>query len=73
MKNALIYAPGESYFFDLIIEEKPVIVPKNDLPLFSFVSVWDTALITAGCLESSDVHGRAFNAAAPDLVSWRAL
>jgi 2'-hydroxyisoflavone reductase len=67
------YAPRESYFFDLITEGKPVIVPENNLPLFSFVSVWDTALITAGCLESGAVHGRAFNASAPELVSYRRL
>jgi nucleoside-diphosphate-sugar epimerase len=67
------YAPRESYFFDLITEGKPVVIPENDLPLFSFVSVWDTAGIIIGCLKSSDVLNRAFNAAADDLVSYRRL
>ncbi len=67
------YAPRESYFFDLITSNSPIVIPENDLPLFSFVSVWDTAKIITGCLESDDVLNRAFNAAADDLVSYRWL
>jgi nucleoside-diphosphate-sugar epimerase len=67
------YAPRESYFFDLILKGKPVIIPENNLSLFSFVSVWDVASIMRGCLENADAFNKAFNASAEELVSYRRL
>ena len=67
------YAPRESYFFDLIVKDEPLIIPKNNLSLFSFVSVWDVADILLGCLENEKAFNRAFNASAEELVSYRRL
>ena len=64
------YAPRESYFFDLIYQNKTVVVPDNSLPLFSFVSVWDVARIIIACIGNEKVFDQAFNLAAPDLVSY---
>ncbi len=67
------YAPRESYFFDLIHQNKTTVLPDNPLPLFTFVSVWDVARIIIACIGSEKVFDRAFNLAAPDLVSYRRL
>jgi len=67
------YAPRESYFFDLILRDDTVVVPDERLALFSFVSVWDAARIIIGCMGNEQAFGRAFNAAAEDLVSYPRL
>lgn len=67
------YAPRESYFFDLIVKGEPIIIPRDNLSLFSFVSVWDVAWILLGCIENRTVFNRAFNASAWELISYRRL
>jgi len=67
------YAPRESYFFDLVLKDEAVVIPEEKLALFSFVSVWDVARIAIRCMENDKVHGRAFNLAAGDLVSYSRL
>lgn len=67
------YAPRESYFFDLIHQNKTVVLPDNPLALFTFVSVWDVARIIMACIGNEKVFDRAFNLAGGDLVSYRRL
>jgi nucleoside-diphosphate-sugar epimerase len=67
------YAPRESYFFDLIRKGQLVVIPDNDLPLFQFVSVWDTARMIVLCMENSDTYNKTFNLSAPELVSYGRL
>jgi nucleoside-diphosphate-sugar epimerase len=67
------YAPRESYFFDLIVKDEPIVIPENGLSLFSFVSVWDVARIIIGCMEKDFTTGQAFNASSGDLVSYDRL
>jgi len=67
------YAPRESYFFDLIEKNQPIVIPENGLALFSFVSVWDVARIIIGCLGNEAAWHRAFNASAQELVSYLRL
>jgi nucleoside-diphosphate-sugar epimerase len=67
------YVPRESYFFDRIIQNETVVIPDNDLALFSFVSVWDVARIIIGCLGNERTFNRAFNASADELISYGRL
>ena len=67
------YAPRESYFFDLIRDNKPVIIPDNELALFSFIWVVDMARIIMKCLGNDKVFNQAFNLAAKELISYRRL
>jgi nucleoside-diphosphate-sugar epimerase len=67
------YAPRESYFFDLIRKGQSVVIPDNDLPLFQFVSVWDTARMIALCMGNPDTYNKTFNLSAPELVSYGRL
>ncbi len=67
------YAPRESYFFDRIIQNETVVIPDNDLALFSFVSVWDVARIIMGCLGNNRMFNRAINASADELISYGRL
>jgi len=67
------YAPRETYFFDLIRDNKTVILPDNELPLYSFVYVVDLARIIIGAICNPKVFGRAFNVAAPELVSYQRM
>ncbi|MDY6844257.1 MAG: NAD-dependent epimerase/dehydratase family protein [Thermodesulfobacteriota bacterium] len=67
------YAPRESYFFDLILNNKTVILPDIELALFQFVSVWDVAEILIECLGNEKVFNNAYNLSAPELVSYRRL
>ncbi len=64
------YAPRESYFFDLIAQNKIVVVPDNNLALFQFVSVWDAAKIIGLCLGNEKVFDQAFNLSAEELISY---
>ena len=67
------YAPRESYFFDLLRDKKPVILPDNELALFSFVWVVDVVRIIIKCLGNQQVFGKAFNVSAKDLISYKRL
>ena len=67
------YAPRETYFFDLISNNEPVIVPDNDLPLFNFLYVVDLAKIIQECIGNRDVFNQAFNVCSEQLVSYQGL
>lgn len=67
------YAPRETYFFDLIRDNKTVVLPDNELPLYSFVYVVDVAKIIITALCNPKVFGRAFNISAPELVSYQRM
>ncbi len=65
------YAPRESYFFDLISKGESVVLPKNELALFQFVSVWDVARIIRLCIGNPAVYNRSFNLAGEELVGYQ--
>ncbi len=67
------YAPRETYFFDLIRDGKTVVLPENELALYSFVYVIDVARIIIKCLGNEKVFGRAFNVAAEELISYQRM
>ena len=67
------YAPRESYFFDLIRENKPVAIPEIGLAMFSFIWVVDLARVIIGCLGNGEVFNQAFNVSAEELVSYPRL
>jgi len=67
------YAPRETYFFDLIRDNKRIFLPDNELGLFSFVWVVDLAKIIEKCIENEKVFNQAFNVAGEELVSYKRL
>jgi len=67
------YAPRETYFFDLISDNEAVIVPDNDLPLFTFIYVVDLAKVIIGCMGNRMVFNQAFNVCSEQLVSYQRL
>lgn len=67
------YAPRETYFFNLISNNEPVIVPDNDLPLFNFLYVVDLAKVIQECLGNQAVFNQAFNVCSEQLVSYQRL
>ena len=67
------YAPREAYFFKLIAERKPMIVPLLPQSLFTMVSVWDTAQLTIASLANEKVYDNAYNLASPELISYDKL
>lgn len=67
------YAPRETYFFDLIHSDKEIVLPDNDLPLFSFLYVVDLAKVIIACLGRPIVFRQSFNVCSDELVSYRRL
>ena len=67
------YAPRETYFFDLINDDKTVILPNNELPLYSFVYVVDVARIIIKTIGNTDLFNQAFNISAPELISYKRM
>lgn len=67
------YAPRETYFFDLISNNEAIIVPDNDLPLFSFLYVVDLAKVIQKCLGNRAVFNQAFNVCSEQLISYQRL
>ena len=67
------YAPRESYFFNLIAANKPIIVPFLPHALFTMVSVWDVANILIASLGNEKVFDNAFNLSASELISYDKL
>jgi nucleoside-diphosphate-sugar epimerase len=65
------YAPRESYFFDLVEEGKTIILPDNELALFTFVSVWDVARAIIACIGNNNACTKAFNLSGEELISYR--
>ncbi len=64
------YAPRESYFFDLIHQGLPVVIPDNDDPRFSFVSVWDVARALIACMDNPPSYGADYNLASPEIIGY---
>lgn len=67
------YAPRETYFFDLIRDNKRIYLPNNELGLFSFVWVVDLAKIIEKCIGNEKIFNQAFNVAGEELVSYKRL
>lgn len=67
------YAPRETYFFDLLREKKPIVIPKPDLTLFSVIWVGDLAQLILRCIGHAEVFGEAYNAASDELISYRRI
>jgi len=72
------YAPRESWFFEKIIAGEKIVIPGTEgdgtsVPQYSFVSVWDAAVLTAWCLDSPETRGQCFNLAAPEKISYGTL
>jgi len=67
------YAPRESFFFDHVIANKPLVVPENPNVFYSFVWVEDMAEIIAACLENETVQGQAFNIAGEEMISYNRM
>ena len=67
------YAPRESYFFDLIVKNKPIVVPPLPQALFTVVSVWDVAHICIACLGNERVFNNAYTVSADELISYDRL
>ena len=67
------YAPREAYFFKLINENKTIVTPVYPQTLFSVISVWDVANITAACLGNEKVFNNAYLLAAEELISYDRL
>jgi nucleoside-diphosphate-sugar epimerase len=64
------YAPRESYFFELIHEGETIIIPDNELALFTFVSVWDVASAIIECIGNKNAYTKAFNLSGEELISY---
>jgi len=64
------YAPRESYFFDLVEEGKTIILPDNELALFTFLSVWDVARAIIVCIGNKNAYTKAFNLSGEELISY---
>ena len=75
MRPAIIYgyynyAPRESYFFDLLRNRQPVIIPEEDLALFSFIWVVDMAEMIVRCIGDERTYAQIFNLASDELISY---
>ncbi|KQC06435.1 MAG: hypothetical protein APR62_07965 [Smithella sp. SDB] len=64
------YAPRERYFFDLVQEGETIIIPDNELALFTFVSVWDVARAITQCIGNKNAFSKAFNLSGEELISY---
>ncbi|MCL5405837.1 MAG: NAD-dependent epimerase/dehydratase family protein [Deltaproteobacteria bacterium] len=67
------YAPRESYFFDLIAQNRTIVLPEKDLPLFSFLWVDDLAEVISNCLGQPRLFADSYNVCGPELISYRRL
>ncbi|MFA5905479.1 MAG: NAD-dependent epimerase/dehydratase family protein [Desulfobacula sp.] len=65
------YAQRETYFFDLMEKEAPVVIPEQNPALFNFIFVEDLSAIIALCINNKKVYDRIFNTVSPELVSYR--
>jgi len=65
------YAPRETYFFDLMEKEAPIIIPEQNLALFNFVFVEDLSAIIALCINNQKGYNQVFNTVSPEFVSYQ--
>jgi nucleoside-diphosphate-sugar epimerase len=64
------YAPRESYFFERLVQKRPIEIPDPDMALYSFVWVVDMARMLIQALGRSDCFGQVYNLAGDELVSY---
>ena len=64
------YAPRESYFFDQILNDEPLVIPEPDLALFQCVYVEDVATMIAASIGNPFVKDQIFNLSAPELIGY---
>lgn len=64
------YAPRESYFFDLLRNHQPIVIPLHGMALFSFIWVVDMARMIMRCIGDDRTYQQAFNLASDELVSY---
>lgn len=67
------YAPRESFFFDQVIADKPILIPENSNSFYSFVWVDDLAKILLICIKNDKTFGQAFNVASDEHISYSIL
>ena len=67
------YAPRESWFFDLLSRNEPIVIPDNALALYSFVYVVDMARIIIRCMGNDIVFNHAFNVSSKEMISYRRI
>jgi 2'-hydroxyisoflavone reductase len=65
-----IYGAHESFFFEHLIERKTIILPDSNLPLYTFVSVWDVAKAVQHSIGNEKTFDRPFNLAGEELISY---
>lgn len=66
----LNYAPRESFYFNCILEKKPIPSPTDATGRFQFVHVKDVAKMIMGCIGNNAAHGGAYNLSAPERVDY---
>lgn len=64
------YAPREQYFFDLLRDGKPFVLPEFDLALFNFIWVVDMAQMIIRCIGEEKALNQDFNLSSDELVSY---
>lgn len=64
------YAPRESYFFDLVRRNAPIVIPDNGLALFSFIWVVDMAKLILCCIGDEKAYNQEFNLSSTELISY---
>lgn len=65
------YAPRETYFFDLMEKDGPIIIPEHNLALFNFIFVEDLSNITGLCIKNKKMYDQVFNTVSPEFVSYK--
>lgn len=64
------YAPRERYFFDLLRDGMPLVIPHGGLALFSFIWVVDMAQLIIRCICEERACDQDFNLSSDELVSY---
>ena len=67
------YAPRETYFFDLLRNRQPIIIPTENLALFSFIWVVDMARLIIRCIGDERTYSETFNLASNELISYERI
>lgn len=66
----LNYAPRESFYFNCILEKKPIPSPTDATGRFQFVYVKDVAKMIMGCIGNKAAYGEAYNLSAPECMDY---
>jgi len=67
------YAPRETFLFELVYKEVPLVIPDPDMTLFSFVWVVDLARVIFRCISNEKVFNNSFNVSSPEQISYTDL